>query len=361
MAVRVGPHVAEGHLVLGSFYYPIPFEKGRGSYNWFNDKERGLQEWTAAARLAPSNAAVLFKLAEAAIDRGDWKEAFQKLERARQVEPLEPRWAHELGDLHLAFRHYDEAEQIADAMIGKLAEVNPPELWSLKRQIALARGDTAAAALANEKSDMTKRGFSNIHRYMADVAMMQHHYAEAAEILETFREKAAKTAKNPRVIKNLNPFATGYYNLLIGIARRAQGEQAKAQAAFTASEQGFREWLSRYPEEPSALGMLTMALAGQGRRDDTLREIENAIAIFPLSRDPLRAVEIRQEVANAYSWTGDRVLALDLLEQIVHLPGGPTAGDLKLNPRWDDLRDDSRFPQLIAQAALPVQLDAENR
>jgi hypothetical protein len=107
--------------------------------------------------------------------------------------------------------------------------------------------------------------------------------------------------------------------------------------------------------------MLTMALAGQGRRDDTLREIENASAIFPLSRDPLRAVEIRQEVANAYAWTGDRVLALDLLEQIVHLPGGPTAGDLKLNPRWDDLRDDSRFPQLIAQAALPVALDAENR
>jgi tetratricopeptide (TPR) repeat protein len=82
MAVRVGPHVAEGHLVLGCFYYPIPFEKGRGSYNWFKDKERGLQEWMAAARLAPSNAAVLFKLAEAAIDRGDWKEAFQKLERA---------------------------------------------------------------------------------------------------------------------------------------------------------------------------------------------------------------------------------------------------------------------------------------
>lgn len=185
---------------------------------------------------------------------------------------------------------------------------------------------------------------------------MQHRYAEAAEMLESFREKAAKTAKKPAAVKNLNPFAAGYYNLLLAIAWRAQGEPAKAQTAFAASEQGFREWLRRYPEEPAALGMLTMALAGQGRRDDTLREIENAVAVFPLSRDPLRAVRVREEVANAYAWTGDRVLALDLLEQIVPLPGGPSAGDLKLNPRWDDLRGDPRFEQLIAVAARPIQL-----
>ena len=356
IAVRVAPQVPEGHLVLGSFYYPLPFEKGTGAYNYFKDKERGLEEWKIAERLAPNNATVLAKLALAAIDRGAWNEAFQKLERTRQVEPLEPIWAQELGDLYLAFRHYDEAERIADGTIAKLAEANPPELWSLKRRIALARGDTAAAALANEKSNMIKRGFGNIYGYMAEVGMMQHHYAEAVEILETFREKAAKTVKNPGAIKNLNPFAIGHTNLRLGIARRAQGEKEKALAAFVASEQGFREWLRHYPEEPSALAMLTMAVAGQGRRDDTLREIAKALETFPLSRDPLRAVEIRQEVANAYAWTGDRVLALDLLEEIVHLPGGPTAGDLKLNPSWDDLREDPRFEQLIAEAAAPISL-----
>ena len=122
MAVEVEPQLAEGHLVLGSYYYPLPFQKGRGAYNWFRDKERGLEEWKTAERLAPNNAAVLAKLAEAAIDRGDWKGAFQKLERARQVEPLEPMWAEQLADLHFAFRHYDEAEKIADGMIAKLRE-----------------------------------------------------------------------------------------------------------------------------------------------------------------------------------------------------------------------------------------------
>ena len=209
MAVEVEPQLAEGHLVLGSYYYPLPFQKGRGAYNWFRDKERGLEEWKTAERLAPNNAAVLAKLAEAAIDRGDWKGAFQKLERARQVEPLEPMWAEQLADLHFSFRHYDEAEKIADGMIAKLREANPPEFWTLKRNIALARGDTAAAALANEKSDMIRRGYSNIYLYKAEVALMQHNYAEAAEILETFRDKASKTVKNPRTIKNFNPYGTG--------------------------------------------------------------------------------------------------------------------------------------------------------
>ena len=356
MAVEVEPQLAEGHLVLGSYYYPLPFQKGRGAYNWFRDKERGLEEWKTAERLAPNNAAVLAKLAEAAIDRGDWKGAFQKLERARQVEPLEPMWAEQLAFLHFLFRHYDEAEKIADGMIAKLREANPPEFWTLKRNIALARGDTAAAALANEKSDMIRRGYSSIYVYKAEVALMQHNYAEAAEILETFRDKASKTVKNPRTIKNFNPYGTGNYNLRIGIARRALGEKEKALAAFTASEEGFRGWLRRYPEEAAALGRLPLALAGQGRRDDALREIENAIAIFPLTRDPLRAVEIRDYVANAYSWTGDRTLALELLQKIVALPGGPTAGDLKLNPRWDDLREDPRLNDLVAEAAKPISL-----
>ncbi len=356
MAVEVEPQLAEGHLVLGSYYYPLPFQKGRGAYNWFRDKERGLEEWKTAERLAPNNAAVLAKLAEAAIDRGDWKGAFQKLERARQVEPLEPMWAKQLADLHFAFRHYDEAEKIADGMIAKLREANPPEFWSLKRNIALARGDTAAAALANEKSDMIRRGYANIYHYKAEVALMQHNYAEAAEILETFRDKASKTVKNPQTIKNFNPYGTGAYNLRIGIARRALGEKEKALAAFTASEEGFRGWLRRYPEEAAALGRLPLTLAGQGRRDDALREIENAIAIFPLTRDPLSAVEIRDYVANAYSWSGDRTLALELLQKIVALPGGPTAGDLKLNPRWDDLREDPRLNDLVAEAAKPISL-----
>jgi hypothetical protein len=102
--------------------------------------------------------------------------------------------------------------------------------------------------------------------------------------------------------------------------------------------------------------MLILAIAGQGRREEALREIQNATRVFPLSQDPLHSVLLRQYIANAYAWTGDQTLAIELLQQIGHLPGGPTAGDLELNPRWDDLRPVARFQQSIADAARPIAL-----
>jgi TolB-like protein/Flp pilus assembly protein TadD len=352
MAVRVGPQVPEAHLVLGSYFYPIPYQMGRGGYNYFRDKARGLEEWRTAERLAPSNAAVLAKLAAAASDRGDWEEAVQKLERARQVEPLESTWALELAQLHLVFRHYAEAEQIADSMIAQLPPEGASPFWHFKRDNALARGDMTAAALANERIGLLKKGGLNIYHRMAVVALMQHHYAEAAELLESIPEKA-RTAPNVPA-SGINPFFRGSCNFALGLARRAQGETEKAQAAFAVAEGGFREWLRRYPEEPTALGMLTVCIAGQGRRNDTLREITQALETFPLSREPLQAVEMRGFLSTAYAWTGDRELALELLQEIVRLPSGPPAGNLKLNPGWDDLRSDPRFEQIIADAEKPI-------
>jgi hypothetical protein len=34
-----------------------------------------------------------------------------------------------------------------------------------------------------------------------------------------------------------------------------------------------------------------------------------------------------------------------------------SAGELKLNPLWDELRNDPRFDKIIAEAAKPIKLD----
>jgi hypothetical protein len=69
------------------------------------------------------------------------------------------------------------------------------------------------------------------------------------------------------------------------------------------------------------------------------------------------AAKIAGTLATAYLWAGEREDALRLLKEFAKLPYGPTAGDLKLNPIWDDLRGDPRFDKIIAEAAKSVQLD----
>ena len=48
---------------------------------------------------------------------------------------------------------------------------------------------------------------------------------------------------------------------------------------------------------------------------------------------------------------GERELALEQLEGVTKIPGGPSYGDLRLSPLWDPLRGDPRFEKIVASLA----------
>ena len=44
-------------------------------------------------------------------------------------------------------------------------------------------------------------------------------------------------------------------------------------------------------------------------------------------------------------------LAIQQLEILAKVPGGPTYGDLRLSPLWDPLRGDPRFEKIVVSLA----------
>jgi serine/threonine-protein kinase len=52
-------------------------------------------------------------------------------------------------------------------------------------------------------------------------------------------------------------------------------------------------------------------------------------------------------MAIVYAHTGDHEAAIDLLEELLTIPGNITANLLKLDPYFDPLRDNPRFQALI--------------
>jgi hypothetical protein len=63
-------------------------------------------------------------------------------------------------------------------------------------------------------------------------------------------------------------------------------------------------------------------------------------------------------LAQVLAMTGDRDGAFDKLSKLVNQPFSLiNYGDLKLNPMWDDLRDDPRFDRILAESALPIATD----
>ncbi len=90
--------------------------------------------------------------------------------------------------------------------------------------------------------------------------------------------------------------------------------------------------------------------AGLGRKDQAIREARRTVDLKPIAKDPLERTDSVVNLALVYAWTGERERALAQLEIVAAIPAGPTYGDLRFNPCWDDLRGDKRFDKIVAAA-----------
>jgi hypothetical protein len=80
--------------------------------------------------------------------------------------------------------------------------------------------------------------------------------------------------------------------------------------------------------------------------------------MLPPSVDAVGGAVCEMNLVAALVMTGDRDATFDKLSKLVKLPFGFISyGDLKLNPVWDDLRDDPRFDRILAESALPIATD----
>jgi tetratricopeptide (TPR) repeat protein len=108
------------------------------------------------------------------------------------------------------------------------------------------------------------------------------------------------------------------------------------------------------PDDPNLLGQLSVAEAALGENEQALRHARHAAEILPPSMDAVAGPMCEMRLAQVLAMTGDRDGAFDKLSKLVKLPFGLNHGDLKLNPMWDDLRDDPRFDRILAESALPL-------
>jgi serine/threonine-protein kinase len=112
--------------------------------------------------------------------------------------------------------------------------------------------------------------------------------------------------------------------------------------------------LGSRPDDPNLLGQLAIAEAGLGQKEEALNHARRAAELLPPSLDAVAGPACENRLAQVVVMIGDRDGAFDMLGKLVKLPFGLNQGDLKLNPMWDDLRDDPRFDAILAESALPL-------
>ena len=106
------------------------------------------------------------------------------------------------------------------------------------------------------------------------------------------------------------------------------------------------------PAEAGAHGALGIAHAGLGEATSAIAEGEKGIAMDPSSNDPWDGPDNEADMAQIYALLDDADHAIPILERLLQIPrygGAITPALLRLDPVWDQIRNDPRFQQLASE------------
>jgi serine/threonine-protein kinase len=101
-------------------------------------------------------------------------------------------------------------------------------------------------------------------------------------------------------------------------------------------------------DQSSIRRALGIVYAGLGRTEDAAREVRAAVEVARANRNVLTGAHVSVDLATVYVMVGEHELAIDLLESLVSAPPyALTVPLLRLEPRWDPLRDHPRFQEIL--------------
>jgi TolB-like protein/Tfp pilus assembly protein PilF len=324
-ALRVRPDLGEAHLALARYYFAVGVQTGT------NDYDRAREELAIVRRKLPNNSEALF--IEAKIDRyqNRWDASLANFQKATALDPRNAEVEWHLGRLYCEMRRYSELEQLTtkDAASGTL---EPPWAKMVLAEIKLAQGDPVAAQSLLEQIPIEFSPTEQIWHMRFTTALYLRDYDAANRAIAATPEKYADDA------------FSGPSDWAEGQIAHARGDKQKAMAAFVAAREKIETTDDRYFADVAKLD------AGLGRREEAIREARQAVDVQPIAKDAVNGPESVAILALVYAWTGERDRALEQLEIVAKIPNGPTYGDLRFNPCWDDLRGDPRFDRIIDAA-----------
>ena len=120
-----------------------------------------------------------------------------------------------------------------------------------------------------------------------------------------------------------------------------------AAAAFEQARRALEAEVETTPEDPRLRSSLGIVYAAQGRREDAVREGEFACELLPRSKDGFYYLPYVIDLAHIYTILGDTEAALEQLEYLLSNPSWISSPFLRMDPRWDSLRQDPRFQALL--------------
>lgn len=330
-ALQLRPDLGEGHLALGLYYY------------WAESNyEKALEEFGLAAAALPNDSDIGYFTAAIRRRQGRWNDNLAILKKTQTIDPGNANVAEEIAFTYSFLHDWPEATRAQDRFVALAPDsVNAKvtraylDFWS--------EGSTAGLKkfLGQLPTGVDPAGLVTRARW--DMAMIQHDYAAADQVLTTcpldqFQSGGQPTPKN-------------FYRGCVALAR---GDNAAAQTNFEATRPVFETAVQDAPANALRHANLGLLYSFMGRKEEAIREGQRAVELMPASKDAVFGPWMTGYLAMIYTRVGEPDSALPLLERLLASPGPVdytncciTQNDLRHRWQWDPLRTNPRFQKFL--------------
>ncbi len=329
-ALRMAPDLPQAHVALGLVHYFV----GR-------DWRAALEEYRSALAGLPNDAELWGRIGYAHRRLGNPDSALAALDR---VVALEPDNADALWDLGgETTRRHRRFQEALD--------------W-YNRSVALAP-DLAHADVGRGLNWLAWQGNldslrASLARHPVDTSPLSWGTNNALRLFWE-REPDSLLALLGRLPLTVFDAQLSYFplSLYAAWAHRMRGDDRAAQSAFRSALVLLDSALAVVPDDWRIHAARGFALAGLGRRQEAQRETRWLQECEVYRNDAQFGPHVAERRAEILAAIGEADTALAEIERLLVEPSWITAHILRLDPRWDPLRDDPRFQALLVKYANP--------
>jgi len=270
---------------------------------------------------------------------GRWDEALELGERALAIDPRNPSVLSRLGETYGNLRRYEEAERSWDQILALRPSDASARFWKLQ-QILEGRGDPARAHRILDAS-VGVLGPASSAILAARIAFLERDFERGIAALEG---------------KPVDPDAPYHAAYWLAILSRSAGREAETRSWADSLQRATSRQIARleagadpFAQRAELMAYRGIAYALSGRRADALRDARAAAELLPISRDAVDAPPVHELLARCYILAGDEDAAFRVLDILASVPLPLSAALLRVDPVFDSLRDDPRYPPLLAK------------